>query len=137
MFYLSIKKFQKLAAHFFEGAFSHVKTTMIFIAVFCCGCRWCFSGCRRWFFIVEVKMIEIVFIIILDLAVIFAGIIWLFKNWLISSSEYCISVRFRREMIFSDAALSDIFTSKSQMMVRKFVIMPSFAIRALMKCACI
>merc|ERR1719423_190552 len=116
MFYSSIKKFQKLATSFFEGTFSHVNTTMIFV---------------------EVKMIEIVFVIILDLTVIFTRIIWFFKNWLISSSEYCISVGFWREMIFSDAALSDIFTSKSQMMVRKFVIMPSFAICALMQCACI
>merc|ERR1712227_374455 len=137
MFYLSIKKFQKLATSFFEGVFSHVNTTMIFVAVFCCGRRWCFSGCRRRFFIVEVKMIEIVFVIVLDLAVIFAGIIWLFKNWLISSPEYCIGVCFSMKMIFSDAALSDIFTSKSQMMIRKFFIMPAFAICALVKCTCI
>jgi len=128
--YYFIEKICYLVARFCVG------TSVIFITFFCCSRRCCRSCCR-WFFIVEVKMIEIVFVIVLDLTVIFAGIIWFFENWLISSPEYCIGVCFSMEMIFSDAALSDIFTSKSQMMIRKFFIMPAFAICALVKCTCI
>ena len=78
--YYFIEKICYLVARFCVG------TSVIFITFFCCSRRCCRSCCRR-FFIVEVKMIEIIFIVVLDLTMIFAGIIWFFENWLISSPE--------------------------------------------------